>query len=67
MLSEPQERYMKPKRPNDPAKTRDRGDSKIPPDEIPKSEDELLESETERQERESNAAFDRSVGRLPPD
>ena len=58
---------MKPKHPSDPTKTRERGDSKIPADEIPKSEDELLESETERQERESNTASDRSVGRLPPD
>lgn len=28
-------------------------DPKIPPDQIPQSEDELLESETERQVRES--------------
>ena len=31
-------------------------DPKIPPDEIPESEDELLESETERQVRESDPA-----------
>lgn len=58
---------MTPERRNDPANPGQRGDAKIPPEEIPQSEDELLESETERQERESNAAFDRSVGRLPPD
>lgn len=48
---------MTTKRPNEPiAPTNIPGeklDPKIPPDEIPKSEDELLESETERQVRES--------------
>ena len=58
MLEAPQERHMAHQRPTEP---------KIPPDDIPQSEDELLESEAERQERESQAALDRSVGRLPAD
>ena len=62
---------MTPKRPNEPIAPATipgkRTDPKIPPNEIPQSEDELLESEAERQERESQAALDRSVGRRPAD
>ena len=62
---------MTTKRPNEPiAPTTIPGkrlDPKIPPDDIPQSEDELMESEAEREQRESESAFDRSVGRLPPD
>lgn len=41
-------------------------DPKIPPDQIPESEDGLLESEAERQARESEKAFDQAITRLPP-
>ena len=49
---------MTPKSPND---------SKIPPEEIPQSEDGLLESEAERKQRESDTARERAAVRLPPD
>ena len=62
---------MTPKRPNEPIAPATipgkRLDPKIPPQDIPQSEDELLESEAERKDRESQTAFERSVGRLPPD
>ena len=62
---------MKPKRPKEPIAPAtipgERLDPKIPPDDIPQSEDGLLESEAERKDRESKTGFDRSVGRLPPD
>jgi len=52
---------MKHKRPNEPiAPTNIPGqklDPRIPPEDIPQSEDELLESEAERKARESKEAF----------
>lgn len=41
-------------------------DPRIPPDQIPQSEDGLLESEAERQARESEKALDQAITRLPP-
>jgi len=62
---------MTPKRPNEPIAPATtpgkRTDPKIPPNEIPQSEDELLESEAERKQRESDTARERAAGRLPPD
>jgi hypothetical protein len=61
---------MTPKRPNEPiAPANVPGkslDPKIPPDQIPESEDPLLESEAERQARESDKALDQTITRLPP-
>lgn len=48
-------------RPNEPIEP-----ASIPPDDTPKSEDELLESEAERQARESEKAFDQAITRIPP-
>ena len=57
----PQERHMTAKRPNEPIAPANipgqKSDPKIPPEEIPKSEDGLLESEAERKERESKRGF----------
>ena len=57
----PQERHMTPKRPDEPIAPanipRQELDPKIPPEEIPKSEDGLLESEAERKAREAKRAF----------
>ena len=62
---------MTAKRPNEPiAPTNvpgERLDPKIPPEDLPQSEDELLESEAERKARESGKTLDRAVNRLPPD
>jgi len=52
---------MSPKRPNEHGKR----DTEIPPDQIPQSEDELLESEAERKAREDKAR-DQAAPRLPP-
>jgi hypothetical protein len=61
---------MEPKRPDEPIAPAnipgERLDPKIPPDQIPQSEDELLESEAERQARESEKAFDQAITRIPP-
>ena len=60
---------MTPKRPNEPIAPANvpHGtlDPKIPPDQIPESEDELLESEAERQVREEKAR-DQAVRRRQP-
>jgi hypothetical protein len=52
---------MTPKRPNEPIAPANipgqKLDPKIPPEEIPKSEDGLLESEAERKAREGKKAF----------
>ena len=62
---------MTPKRPSEPIAPAtipgQRMDPKIPPQELPQSEEELLESEAERKQRESDTARERSVGRLRPD
>jgi hypothetical protein len=62
---------MTAKRPNEPiAPTTIPGqrlDPRIPPEDLPQSEDGLLESEAEREARESGNAKDRAVTRLPPD
>ena len=62
---------MTAKRPNEPiAPTTVPGqrlDPKIPTEDLPQSEDELLESEAERKARESGKTLDRWVNRLPPD
>jgi len=51
---------MSPKRPNEPIAPAtipgQKMDPKIPPEDTPKSEDELLESEAERKARESKKA-----------
>lgn len=61
---------MTPKRPNEPIAPANipghKLDPKIPPEDLPKSEDELLESEAERQARESEKAFDQAITRTPP-
>jgi len=62
---------MTPKRPNEPiapaTTPRKPLDPKIiPPDQIPESEDPLLESEAERLARESEKALDQAITRLPP-
>jgi hypothetical protein len=66
----PQERHMTPKRPNEPIAPANipgqKLDPKIPPDQIPEAEDELLESESERQARESEKALDQARTRIPP-
>ncbi len=44
-------------------------DPKIPPDQLPEDEaegDEHVESEEERQARQSEAAFDQAITRIPP-
>ena len=55
---------MTPKRPNEPITPASipgqQMDPQIPQEELPKSEDALLESEAERKARESNKSF-------PPD
>lgn len=52
---------MKPKRPNEPIAPANipgqKLDPKIPPEDIPQSEDALLESEAERKARESKRGF----------
>jgi hypothetical protein len=62
---------MTAKRPKEPIAPANipgqRLDPKIPPEELPQAEDELLESEAEREARESEKALDRAVTRLPPD
>jgi len=61
---------MSPKRPNEPIAPANipgqKLDPKIPPDDIPESEDGLLESEAERQARESEKSFGEAITRLPP-
>jgi hypothetical protein len=61
---------MSPKRPNEPIAPANvpygKVDPKIPPDQLPQSEDELLESEAERKAREDKAR-DQAATRLPPD
>jgi hypothetical protein len=51
---------MSPKRPDE----RGKRNPEIPPDQIPQSEDELLESEAERNAREDKAR-DQAATRLP--
>lgn len=61
---------MTPKRPNDPiapaSTPGQQMDPEVPAEDLPKSEDGLLESEAERQARESEKAFDQAITRLPP-